>query len=589
MRCLGSNVDPDYAKFLPPRIAEGIEKAASNLAPARIGWAVVQDREHTHNRRWIFRPDKVGADPFGQRTVRANMHPGYQNPDAIGPSGPVDPDLSVISVQSPNGRPIALLANYSMHYFGSPILSADYYGRFVAGIAKSIRADANAPAFVGIMSQGTSGDLMWMDYGKPRRDITLDDYSDGVVQYAYEAHKRIDHRDWAPLVMRESRLTLGFRVPNEETLAWARKIMASLNGRLPQSQAEIYAREQIYLHERPIAELKLQALRIGELGIAAIPNEVFAITGLKIKAQSPLRTTFNIELANGAEGYIPPPEQHKLGGYTTWPARTAGLEPQAEPRIVETILKLLEEVAGQPRRKVTETLNAYAKTVLASKPVAYWRFGEFSGPTALDSSGNNNHGRYEDGVAFYVEGLREGSTTINRCAHFAGGRMVASVKNLGPAYSVEMWFWNGLPSDVRPVTGVLFSRGTDGPKSGASERLGIGGPSEWGRLTFTSDRELSRTMVIGRTNEIPFKAWNHVVFVRDGNAIRVHLNGTGAPEVSTTSELPFHMNADTVVIGGPGQNVNTFEGKIDEVAIYDRALSLEEIESHFRASPLPPN
>ena len=42
------------------------------------------------------------------------------------------------------------------------------------------------------------------------------------------------------------------------------------------------------LHEDPERELKLQAIRIGELGIAAIPNEVFALTGLKIKAQSPL-------------------------------------------------------------------------------------------------------------------------------------------------------------------------------------------------------------------------------------------------------------------------------------------------------------
>ncbi|MBM3835349.1 MAG: hypothetical protein FJ403_19150 [Verrucomicrobia bacterium] len=39
---------------------------------------------------------------------------------------------------------------------------------------------------------------------------------------------------------------------------------------LGRSQAEIYAREQIYLHERPTAELKLQALQIGNLSIAAI-------------------------------------------------------------------------------------------------------------------------------------------------------------------------------------------------------------------------------------------------------------------------------------------------------------------------------
>ena len=118
----------------------------------------------------------------------------------------------------------------------------------------------------------------------------------------------------------------------------------------PATLPEVYAREAIYLHDEPRRELKLQAIRIGELGITAIPNEVFAITGLKIKAQSPFDTTMNIELANGSEGYIPPPEQHALGGYTTWPARTAGLEVQAEPRIVAAVLELLEQVAGKPRR-----------------------------------------------------------------------------------------------------------------------------------------------------------------------------------------------------------------------------------------------
>ncbi len=113
---------------------------------------------------------------------------------------------------------------------------------------------------------------------------------------------------------------------------------------------EVYAKEAIYLHDEPSRELKLQAIRIGDMGITAIPNEVYAITGLKLKAQSPFDTTMNVELANGSEGYIPPPEQHALGGYTTWPARTAGLEVPAEPKIVAAVLKLLEQVAGKPRR-----------------------------------------------------------------------------------------------------------------------------------------------------------------------------------------------------------------------------------------------
>ena len=127
---LGTDPDPHYPPVLKAGLVETIEKAAKNLAPARVGAAVGDAAPYTAVRRWIRRPDRVRDDPFGNPTVRANMHPGYQSPDATGPSGPTDPDLSVISFQSRDGRPIALLANFSMHYYGSPAISADYFGLF---------------------------------------------------------------------------------------------------------------------------------------------------------------------------------------------------------------------------------------------------------------------------------------------------------------------------------------------------------------------------------------------------------------------------------------------------------------------------
>ena len=199
--------------------------------------------------------------------------------------------------------------------------------------------------------------------------------------------QQIEYRDWVPLAMAEQKLTLGRRVPDEKRLAWAQQIVAEMQGRtLAENQREVYALEQIYLHNEPQRELVLQAVRIGDLGITAMPAEVFGITGLKLKAHSPLQPTFNMELANGADGYIPPPEQHRLGGYTTWPARTAGLEVDAEPKIVEAVLQLLEQVAGQPRRTPSDAGGTYAQAVLESKPVAYWRLHDLAGPQAADAS-----------------------------------------------------------------------------------------------------------------------------------------------------------------------------------------------------------
>ncbi len=604
MGCLGSRMDTNYAVFLVPRMAEAIIGAVKNLQPARVGWGVVDDWEHTFNRRWIRRPDKMLIDPFGVENVRAHMHPGHESPDAVGPSGPVDPGLSVLAVQSLDGKPLALLANYSQHYYGSPLLSSDYYGRF----CNEVGALLNAPerigtnGFVAMMSQGTSGDLMWMDYSAPAKDIGYDAYAKAIAGEVAEVVRKIKFQDWVPLKMAERTLALNYRAPDEARLEWARKTAQTFEGRLPKTLPEIYALESIYLHERPRTELKLQALRIGELGIAALPNEVYAITGLKLKAQSPFATTFNVELANGAEGYIPSPEQHKLGGYTTWPARTAGLEVQAEPRMIETVLSLLEEVSGKPRRVVTEVQGAYTKAVLDTKPAAYWRLNESVIPTARDASSHGHDAKFEDGVALYLPGASRtigfqppqpetpnafSGEQINRAPHFAGGRLQARLP-IKENYSVELWFWNGLTNNVRPVTGYFFSRGADGDKLAAGDHLGIGGthqPEFAGKLMFFNGNE--HNVVFAGHTQIAWREWHHVVMVREGKRVTVYLNGNTTPEISGDAEIAFAQDEPSFFFGGRCDNFANLEGKLDEIAVYDRVLKPDEVAAHYKASGFP--
>jgi len=584
---LGTEVDPPYAELLTGRIAEAIERAAGNVAPAKIGWAVIDAPEQTNCRRWIKRPDRIGEDPFGQRTVRAMMHPGYQNPDYIGPAGPKDPGLTVVAVQSPDGRPVALLANYSMHYFGAAPVSADYFGRFCVQIARLIGAEKSNPQFVAMMSQGTSGDLHWMDYSRPQKKIDIDGYTAQVAQIAYRAYQKIRYRDRAPLAMAERKLTLARRTPDEKRLAWARQVIAKMKDRSrPTNIPEVYAWEQLALRDEPKREMIVQAVRIGELGIAVMPTEVFGITGLKIKAQSPLEPTFNLELANGAEGYIPPPEQHKLGGYTTWPARSAGLEVQAEPKILQTVLELLEQVSGKPRRPVLPPGGTYQAAVLKSKPVAYWGFDEFAGPCATDASGHKHHGAYEDGVAFYLDGVdRPGLAAAgrsNRAAHFAGGRMKARVPGLGPCYSVELWFWNGMPSKARPVTGYFFSRGKDGARGAPGDHLGIGGTNvAAGKLVFFNGNA-GNQLLAGKT-EIALRTWNHVALVRDGKRVAVYLNFSKEPEIAGEISPGCVPDESQLFLGGRNDSFANVEGKLDEAAVYDRALGRDEMEQHASA------
>ena len=585
MGCLGSGIDAEYRDFLPEQIVKSIVLANQNLQPARFGRAVVKDVPHNHCRRWIFRPDRMNTDPFGVRNVRAHMHPGYQSQNHIGPSGPADQDLTLLSFQTRDGQPLAVLANFAMHYFGSPLVSGDFCGRFGAAFSRLI---GSPPSFVGIMSQGTSGDSMWPDYSKPANSPGLDGYTLAMAQVAHESWKTIEYRDDISLAMAETTLKLRRRVADDERMAWAREIMKTVGDQEPQGMAQVYAREQIYIHDAPEAELKLQAIRIGDAGITALPDEVYGITGLKLKLQSPLAVTCNIELANGAEGYIPPPEQHEFGGYTTWAARTAGLEADAEPKIVATLLDLLEKVSGRPRIEFRDPENDFSRTVAVSKPIGFWRLGDIVGSQATDALGRH-HGEYEAGVAFYLPGLSapgmDAGARGNRTAHFAGGRVRLPLKGVGHTYSFECWFWNGLPNDARAVTGYFFSRGPDGDKAAAGDHLGIGGThkGEWaGRLIFFNGNKRD-DVVVGQST-IPPKTWNHVAMIRSGDHVSVYLNGSPQPDIEGECVSTVPDDCDEAFIGGRSDNLFNFEGKVDEAAVYDRELSTNEVVAHFAAS-----
>ncbi|MBI5829920.1 MAG: hypothetical protein HZB20_10375, partial [Chloroflexi bacterium] len=350
MGCLGTDPDPAYVPFLRDKLVEAIAAAQAALEPARVGFAKGNAAEFTALRQWIRRPDRIVEDPFGNMTVRANMHAGRNWDDVTGEAGPEDPDLSLISLQARDGRPLAVLANFSMHHFGDKDISAAYHGLFSEGLKQRIAPDSK---FVGAMSHGCSGDIWRRDYTRPESwndKLTIDDYAKGLLDIAMTAYRGIRYRDGVDLAMAERRMTLNYRVPDKQRLEWAERIVAGMTNRLAKTANEVYASEQLILHERQKTEIVVQALRIGDIGIATTPNATYAVTGLKIKAASPLPHNMVIELANGGDGYIPPPEQHLFGGYNTWAARSAGLEVQAEPKIAEAGIALLEKVSGQPRR-----------------------------------------------------------------------------------------------------------------------------------------------------------------------------------------------------------------------------------------------
>ena len=348
-----SEADPAYRRDLPGRMADAVRLAVNNLTPARIAWGSGTVPQHVFCRRVTVKPGVAYTNLLGEPGDRVKMNWSSPQPEVDGDfAGPVDPEVFVLSVQHADGRPLSLLANYSLHYVGGTgpgHLSADYFGAFCGRIAELLGAEKQEPAFVALMSNGTSGDINNNDFrkaGPPQKPYEQINIVAGeVAQEVHRVLKTLTHRDNLKLSAASTELEIAVRKPTLPEVERARGIVAGRDRRRLSTWPEIYAREQLILAEYPDkVPLPLQVFRIGELGVAQWPGEIFAVSGLDLKQRSPVKPLFNISLANGWYGYIPPPEQHALGSYETWRGRTSLLETNAIPQITESFLKLLEQV-----------------------------------------------------------------------------------------------------------------------------------------------------------------------------------------------------------------------------------------------------
>ncbi|MDD4267648.1 MAG: hypothetical protein GXY25_15880 [Pirellulaceae bacterium] len=586
----GLDPDPHHVKEVPGMMAKGIVQAYKNLGPARIGWAKIDAANFTFSRRWIARSDRRPSNPFGGRDF-AKMHPSRVDTDYIGPSGPVDSELSVLAFQRLDGRPLAVLMNFSQHYYGAPALSSDYQGRVCTFLEERLGREEADPPFVALFAQGTSGDLARHDYhGKGRGNFDgLDGYSNKLVDKAMAAYETITYHDWVPVRFAQRKLRIPYRAPTADERAWARQVVAKM-GERPRNISEVHADEITLLEKAEAPEMIFQAIRLGDVGIAAMPFEVYSITGMKLKARSPLPFTFNMSLANGDDGYLPPPEQHALGGYSTW-IRRMSMGREVEPLTVKTELELLEEVSGGRRREATEADGPYAQLVVNSEPVAYWRLGELEGDRALDRTGAGHHAKLEPMTAHYLTGPEGvgfcGPDVVNRCIHFAAGRLAVDLPDIGNEYSVELWFWNGFPNDARPVTAWLFSRGPEGDELRRGDSVGINGTSSNapGLLGIESGGKDQPELRGGPA--IQPKTWHHLVFVRRGKHVELFLDGSAEPIVSGEAEIGYPAGCTRFYFGGRGDRAASLEGKLDEIAVYDRPLAPSEVRMHYLQSNYP--
>jgi hypothetical protein len=146
--------------------------------------------------------------------------------------------------------------------------------------------------------------------------------------------------------------------------------------------------------------------------------------------------------------------------------------------------------------------------------------------------------------------------------------------------SLEFWVWNGFPVDARPITAHLA--GYENKDSGGV--LGIGGTGgEAGKLFLqgSGEKESGGSVVVAwGKRKLAMRTWHHVVLQRgEKGEVKVYLDGELEIDMRASSSDSALLDEWTVG-GGPGRV--GLEGRLDEVAVYDRLLTAEEVGEHYR-------
>lgn len=332
--------DSAYSEWVLERATEAVRLAQADLEPVEVAAASGIEGRYAFNRRAVMRDGKVGmpgrgwAPPLGPTWIR------YME-------GPMDPEVGVIALRTPERRLKALLVHHTchpVHVFPKQIVSPDWPG------ALCTELEGMFPGCVPFVINGACGNINPWPPFEP-------DYADDHVlmgqQLAKVAYRVIETLQFgadATVDCRSTILPLPFRSLTKDEIAKSEEMLASRltpewedathvtgDWLVTSSVASVYLQQQ---REEHLA-YEIQALRLGEAAIVALPGEPFVEGQLALKIASPAYPTYVAHCATQYVGYIPTAAALPRGGHEAHTRYWAKLRPNALDQIVARALELL--------------------------------------------------------------------------------------------------------------------------------------------------------------------------------------------------------------------------------------------------------
>ena len=288
--------------------------------------------------------------------------------------------------------------------------------------------------------------------------------------------------------------------------------------------------------------------------------------------------SFSIEAVDGPRISIRNTGQAPLSNFSVYvdniPVNASQVS--ISPDEVKTIL-IYDFVDFSRSREVKVVSGSVAQTKIVSKQdstlVGYWKFDEGSGTTAADSSGNGNNGIIS-GSAAWVSGRYGSALNFDSVSNYVGVNSPTNIPIDNSPYTIEAWI-SPISNGAKGIVG-WGNYGTNNQVNAI--RLLGGSCSNLGFRHYWWGNDLD----VCTANPID-RSWYHLVALFDGTTRKIYLNG-----VQIASDTPTGHNVPSAANFRIGLTYSGeyFNGTLDEVRIYNRALSADEIWNHYVHGPV---
>jgi hypothetical protein len=336
-----SCADAVYLDLVHKQIVDAVCAADRSRAEVRCGVGAGKAEGVAFNRR------------FRMTNGLSATHPGKCNPEIVAPAGPVDPQVSVIGAWDKQGNLAGCVVNFACHATTSP---GGISANWIYYMEQTIRG-AFGPDAIVVFLQGACGDITQVDNLNPNVNPAPEAWARLVgATVGAEAVKvllKMDQGGLTPLDARVKYFDAKRRVPRPERVAKCRE-MVQQDPRKMDATEWTFAKEIVLLDailaKAPVVKIEVQAIQVGPAVLLTNPAEYFCQFGLDIKAGSPFKFTFPVELANDCVGYVPTEEAlgPHGGGYETRLSSYTNLEPTAGRRMAEAAIELARQMRPGP-------------------------------------------------------------------------------------------------------------------------------------------------------------------------------------------------------------------------------------------------